>query len=195
MILCLPSDNVQRVSIAQNGEETKKWRPLRKRRSAAPQTNLTHKKIPADRNDKYTLKWLTYDGLQRLTQSRRETSLSSTADDLDVCVLLEIGARSANKSLWYDELRKFRCGCEEWRWGVCKHSSSSIRWPLTTTPIDGLSLQLVDYKNCWRILKNPVTQNAVGLVEPQLTKHWLIRLCTADISEHVLLGGRLIHPC
>ena len=36
-----------------------------------------------DRNDEYTLRWLTDDGLQRLTQSRRETSSSSTDDDLD----------------------------------------------------------------------------------------------------------------
>ena len=67
----------------------------------------------SDRNDKYTLKWLTDDGLQRLTQSRRETSSSSTDDDLGVCVLLEMGARWANKTLWYDELQKFRCGGEE----------------------------------------------------------------------------------
>ena len=51
------------------------------------------------RNYKYTLKWLTDDGLQKLTQSHRETSSSSTDDDLDVCLLLEMGARWANKSL------------------------------------------------------------------------------------------------
>ena len=40
----------------------------------------------------------------RGTQSRRETSSSSTDDDLDDSGLVEKGARWANKSLWYDEL-------------------------------------------------------------------------------------------
>ena len=38
----------------------------------------------------------------RLTQSRCETSSSGTDDDLDVCVLFEMSARWANKSLRYD---------------------------------------------------------------------------------------------
>ena len=79
---------------------------------------------PSDRIDEYTLKWPTDDGLQRLTQSRRETSSSSTDDGLDVYVLLEMGTRWANKSLWYDELQKFRCVCEERRLGV--HFLSSV---------------------------------------------------------------------
>ena len=55
--------------------------------------------------DEYTLRWLTDDGLQGLTESSWESS-SSTDGDLDDCVLLELGARWANKSLRYDELQR-----------------------------------------------------------------------------------------
>ena len=36
-----------------------------------------------------------------------------------------------------------------------------------------------------RSSKHPVTQNAVWLVEPQLTKHWLNRLCTYLSLIHI----------
>ena len=36
--------------------------------------------------NEYTLRWPTDDGLQRLTQGRRETSSSSTEDGLDECI-------------------------------------------------------------------------------------------------------------
>ena len=57
-----------------------------------------------DRNDELTLRWLTNDGLQRLPQSRRESSSSSTDDDLDDSGLVEMGARWTSKSLWHDGL-------------------------------------------------------------------------------------------
>ena len=41
-------------------------------------------------SDECTLRWLTDDGLQRLTQSRRETSSSSADDDLDDCGSVEM---------------------------------------------------------------------------------------------------------
>ena len=47
--------------------------------------------------DEYTLRQLTDDGLQRLTQSRRGTS--RTYDDLDDRVLLQMSAPWADKSL------------------------------------------------------------------------------------------------
>ena len=39
--------------------------------------------VLSDRNDERTLRWLTNGDIQRLTQSCRETSSSSTKDDLD----------------------------------------------------------------------------------------------------------------
>ena len=45
------------------------------------------------RSDGRTLRWLTNDGVGRLTQSRRETSSSSTDDDLDGSDFVEKGAR------------------------------------------------------------------------------------------------------
>ena len=49
-------------------------------RKGRPKSKLLGKH---ERNDEYTLRWRTDDGLPRLTQSRRETSSSSTDDDLD----------------------------------------------------------------------------------------------------------------
>ena len=50
------------------------------------------------------------DGLHMMvfrgTQSRRETSSSSTDDDLDDSGVVEKGARWANESLWHDELQR-----------------------------------------------------------------------------------------
>ena len=60
----------------------------------------------SDRNDEWTLRWLTNDGLQRLTQSRCETSSCNTDDDLDDSGSVEKGIRWANKSLWYDEVQR-----------------------------------------------------------------------------------------
>ena len=51
------------------------------------------------------LGWLTDDDLQSVTQGRRETSSSSTDDDLDDRVLLEMGARWVNTSSWHNRLR------------------------------------------------------------------------------------------
>ena len=50
------------------------------------------RKIRCDRNDEYTLRWLTDGSLQKLTQSRRETSSSSTGDDVDNSVSVEMGS-------------------------------------------------------------------------------------------------------
>ena len=61
--------------------------------------------VLCDRNDEYILRWLTDDGLQRLTQIRLdETRSSSTDDDVDNnSGSVENGRSWANKSLWYYE--------------------------------------------------------------------------------------------
>ena len=56
---------------------------------------------------------LTDDGLQRVTQSRGETSSSLTDDGLDHGESLSMGSRWANKNLCHYELSKFRCRCEK----------------------------------------------------------------------------------
>ena len=55
--------------------------------------------------DEYTLRWLTDGGLQRITQSCCETSVSTTGFYVDDFVLLQMGARCSNNSLRYDELQ------------------------------------------------------------------------------------------
>ena len=65
-------------------------------------------------NDEYTLRWLIDDGPQRLTQSSGDTSSSSTGDDVDNRVLVEMGSlgptdvygtmycRSSDVGVWSD---------------------------------------------------------------------------------------------
>ena len=65
------------------------------------------------RTDEYTLRWLTDDGLQRLTQTRHETSSSSTDDDVDDSKSVEMGAFGPFEVYGTMKCREFRCGCEE----------------------------------------------------------------------------------
>ena len=58
------------------------------------------------------IRWLTDDGLQRLTQSRLETSSSST-DDVDDSGSVEMGALGPTKAHCTMNCREFSCGCEE----------------------------------------------------------------------------------
>ena len=75
---------------------------------------------------------------------------------------------------------KFRCGWEEWTWGVCRHSRSSI----LMTSYSNVSRRLVacnssTTRTAEGSSKYPVTHYAVYLFEPQLTKHWVNMLWTA----------------
>ena len=58
------------------------------------------------------IRWLTNDGLQRLTQSRLETSSSST-DDVGGSGPVEMGALGPTKAYCTMNWREFSCGCEE----------------------------------------------------------------------------------
>ena len=46
---------------------------------------------------------------------------------------------------------KFRFSSMSERGGCANTPVPQSRWPLAATSIDGLSLQLVGYKNCWRV--------------------------------------------
>ena len=63
--------------------------------------------------DEYTLRWLTGDGLQTLKQSRRETSSSSTDDDLDHSGSVEMALVGPIKAYDTMNCREFRRECEE----------------------------------------------------------------------------------
>lgn len=78
--------------------------------------------------DECTLVLLSDDGLQRVTQSRLETSPTRTADDLVGWRLRKIGFRLANKSLWYNEQH----GADEGKEGTSCVGYSVMR-PLVPT--------------------------------------------------------------
>ena len=61
------------------------------------------------------LRWLTDVDIQRLPQSRRQTSLSSTDGGRDDCVLLleKWALVGPTKAYGTMNWREFRCGCEE----------------------------------------------------------------------------------
>ena len=91
---------------------------------------------------------MTDGGLQRLAQSRCGASSGITDDVEDAC-RVGSGVRWSNGSLRNDGLSDAQMRERRVKVGGCENTPvSQPRCPLIATSIDGLSMQLVDHKNC-----------------------------------------------